>query len=155
MSIYEDVRPRKISPFRSIPIDDLEGCYAIEQACFGKEAWPREPFMQTLRESAIMILFKNMKRDMILGFVTGRLFFSPKDEVCFYISFLEVLPEFQKKRIGTQLLGWLEDGLFHSGITKVFLNARAEVSAFYFKKGYSMSERWSENLYEKKLAGGK
>jgi len=109
--------------------------WRIECACFGKDAHFNADF-RPLLEEATTIICRDGVNNAILGFISGRICAMkssvPADNfLYFYINYLEVLPEFQKKGIGRELLKRLESFLRPLNVDTIFLNCRSSVAQFY------------------------
>lgn len=109
--------------------------WRIECACFGKDAHFNTDF-RPLLEEATTITCRRSVSGKILGFISGRIcamkaLVLADDFLYFYINYLEVIPEFQKRGIGRELLKRLETFLRPLKVDTIFLNCRSSVAQFY------------------------
>jgi len=96
--------------------------------------WPnpptREQLFQILENSYTIVLALDSVKDMVVGFVNAL-----SDKVIYsYIPLLEVLPEYQKKGIGRELIKRIENSL--QNMYAIDIVCDDDVSSFYSKLDY-------------------
>ena len=129
----------RISDLSNISEQDLEGFFG---------GWPNKPtlraHLQQLQGSSRAIIAREAGTARIVGVITAL-----TDDVLFaYISSLEVLPEYQGRGIGQDLVNAMFEQLKH--VYAIDLVCDPDVQPFYAKTGlipyHSMISRRRENI---------
>ena len=89
---------------------------------------------QILKDRITIINYDNNKPN---GFIS---FYKLKDESLVEISYLFILPEYQKKGIGSILINACEDIVKKFDVKRIKLGAEPKSIEFYFKHGYLKTE---------------
>lgn len=123
---------------------DLLGVWALEQACFGRDAWSLIELVFALLGPGVRL--KAVAEGRLVGFVMGE----PKPAERFaWIATLGVHPDFQRRGIATQLLNAVEARLTEPTIKLTVRHSNEGALALYRKFGYTAVGRW-----ERYYAGG-
>jgi ribosomal protein S18 acetylase RimI-like enzyme len=129
---YEILETKKIPHI--IEASVIMKLWKIECACFGKDAHFCSEFRPRLEDATTIICYDRVN-DAIYGFISGRICAMKSsgdgDFLYFYVNYIEVLPEFQKRGIGRELLKKLEAFLRPLKVDTIFLNCRSSVAQFY------------------------
>ncbi len=132
---------------RPAVLDDLEVLAAIDACCFPPGiVYPKKEIAYLLRAPAVLTLVAERSRE-ILGFASLRILQrrglrqgSRRGE----LITIDVLPEFRRERVGSQLHHALEDWLRAGGGTGIELHVAVSNTAaigFYQRLGYSVIAR--------------
>lgn len=115
-------------------IDHLEGCF-LEGFCDG---WKKPLSPLQLREVIANSTYKVLAIDTATSKVVGIITALSDNVNWAFIPYLEVLPEYQKQGIGTELMRMMLAQLAH--INCVDLTCDSEVQPFYERFGMLKSE---------------
>jgi ribosomal protein S18 acetylase RimI-like enzyme len=126
---------------------DLPGVWALERACFGRDAWG-------VMELGIALISPNVRLKAVesarvVGFVIGEP--HPNDGYA-WIATLGVHPEFQRQGIGERLLVEAEARLTPPLLKLTVRQSNTSAIALYQKFGYASVSRW-ERYYSGGEAG--
>ena len=105
-----------------LPADDpvLEQLAALEQICFGKDAWSRDMLLSSLRQPfAHVWAVKNIQMSKIIAYAILYLAGDEGD-----IANLAVLPAYRKRGVGGTLLDTMLQQAWKEQIHTVFLEVR-------------------------------
>jgi ribosomal-protein-alanine N-acetyltransferase len=123
---------------------DLSGVWALEKACFGRDAWSLVDLVLALTSPGVRL--KAVADGRLVGFVMGE----PKPTQNFaWIATLGVHPDFQRRGIATRLLSEVEARLTVPVIKLTVRQSNQGAITLYRKFGYSPIGRW-----ERYYAGG-
>ncbi len=123
---------------------DLPGVWALEKACFGRDAWTVVDLVFALLTPGVRL--KAVSDGRLIGFVMGE----PKPAQKFaWIATLGVHPDFQRRGIATRLLNEVEARLTVPLITLTVRESNHGAIALYRQFGYAPVGRW-----ERYYAGG-
>jgi len=126
---------------------DLPGVWALEKACFGREAWS---FLELgLALISPNVRLKAMSGERLVGLVVGE---PHPYEGYAWIATLGVHPEFQRRGIGAQLLAETEARLKAPLLKLTVRQSNTPAIALYQKFGYASVSRW-ERYYSDGEAG--
>lgn len=116
---------------------DWRGVYALEQACFGLDAWgPIEIFFALVGPA---VRYKAVNGGRLVGFVMG----DPQPGQGFsWIATIGVHPDFQRRGIGGRLLAAAEAALTTPRIRLTVRRSNAGAIALYQKFGYQSTTVW-------------
>ncbi len=116
---------------------DLRGVWALEKACFGRDAWG--PFDLVFALTGPGVRLKAVAEGRLVGFVMGE----PKPAEDFaWIATLGVHPDFQRRGIGARLLAEVEARLTVPVIKLTVRQSNSGALALYRKFGYASTGRW-------------
>jgi ribosomal-protein-alanine acetyltransferase len=122
---------------KTASIRDLDSLYAIEKVCFEAEAFTRQQIASLLTDYDSMTLVAH-ESERIKGFVIGRLHVE-RNALTGHILTIDVLPDFRRHRIGTELLREMERLFRNKGAKDCRLEVREDNSAalgLYQELGY-------------------
>jgi ribosomal protein S18 acetylase RimI-like enzyme len=123
---------------------DLRGVWALEQACFGRDAWSLVDLVFALLGPGVRL--KAVVDGRLVGFVMGE----PKPAEHFaWIATIGVLPDFQRRGIASRLLAEVEARLTVPNIKLTVRQSNSGAIALYRRFGYEPVGRW-----ERYYAGG-
>ena len=117
---------------RTVNEEQLKEICALDSSAFGGKRWGKA-YMRATLDQALTILCVRGKR--IIGCLSGRLYVSTRG-VTFYINSVAVMPRYQRKGLGAQLLKKLESELRDVGVRYVTLFTLPESEGFYVRSGY-------------------
>lgn len=118
---------------------DLPGLRRLEQACFPKDAWPLLDLLAVLTWPDIVRL-KAVEDGQLVGFIAGDP--RPSDGLA-WISTVGVLPEYQRRGIGRQLLLACEERLPQERIRLCVRASNEGAINLYRNEGYLAIDTWS------------
>ena len=126
---------------------DLPGVWALEKACFGRDAWS---FLELgLALISPNVRLKAMSRERLVGLVVGE----PHPYEGFaWIATIGVHPEFQRQGIGASLLAEAEARLKVPLLKLTVRQSNTPAIALYRKFDYAPVSRW-ERYYSDGEAG--
>src|SRR5512135_2276105 len=117
---------------------DLNALSRLEQACFGKDAWPLFDLIAVLTFAEVVRL-KAVEAGAMIGFVAG----DPKpSEGLSWIATIGVLPEYRRRGIGRDLLRACEARLTTPRIRLSVRTSNAGAIQLYELEGYERMEVW-------------
>jgi ribosomal-protein-alanine N-acetyltransferase len=123
---------------------DLRGVWALEQACFGRDAWSLVDLVFALLGPGVR--FKAVAEGRLVGFIMGE----PRPAERFaWIATLGVHPDYQRRGIASQLLAAVEARLAGTTLKLTVRQSNLGAIALYRKFGYMPVGRW-----ERYYAGG-
>lgn len=135
---------------RSYHQDDLRTLHRIDQACFPQGvAYSLWELRHYIESKCSMTLVVEDEAGHIAGFIIaqrkpvrkrGRRL---RPTYCGHIITIDLLPEYRRSGIGTQLLRSIEEWLIQQGADLVFLETATDnkpAIAFYRKHGYTVLE---------------
>ena len=126
---------------------DWPGVSALEQACFGPDAWGLIEIFFALVGAGVRL--KAVSGSRLVGFVMG----DPQPSQGFsWIATIGVHPEFQRRGIGARLLASAEAGLTTPRVRLTVRRSNAGAIALYEKFGYRSTAIW-DNYYSGGEAG--
>jgi ribosomal-protein-alanine N-acetyltransferase len=126
---------------------DLPGVYALEKACFGRDAWGLVDLVFALASPGVRL--KAVADGRLVGFVMGE----PKPAERFaWIATIGVHPDYQRRGIATQLLSAVEARLTVPTIKLTVRQSNHGAIDLYRKFGYQPVGRW-ERYYASGEAG--
>jgi ribosomal-protein-alanine N-acetyltransferase len=121
--------------------EDFPRLHQIDRICFPPDvAYSRSELLFYIKHPDSITRVASLG-DRVIGFVAGRL----EDDSCAHVLTLDVIPEEQRRKVGTGLMGALHEEFARRKVVMVFLevDALAEGSRrFYENLGY----RWVETL---------
>ena len=110
------------------------------------EGWPsppsRETHMRILQKSDVVVLAVDDEISRVVGFVTA----VTDGVLAAYIPLLEVLPEYQRRRIGEELMRRVMERL--DGLYMVDLLCDPNMDAFYSRFGMKPAHAMAVRRYE-------
>jgi ribosomal protein S18 acetylase RimI-like enzyme len=122
-------------------LPDLLAVHALEQACFGRDAWGLIDTGHALLAAAVRL--KAVSGGRLVGFVVGE----PRPSQGFsWISSIGVHPDFQRHGIGAALLSAAEQQLTTPRLRLTVRRSNAGAIALYEKFGYAPVSVW-EHYY--------
>ncbi|MBI1793863.1 MAG: GNAT family N-acetyltransferase [Chloroflexi bacterium] len=117
---------------------DLGALNKLERACFDKDAWPFLDLLAVLTYSDVIRL-KAVDDGQMIGFVAG----DPHPSQGFsWIATIGVLPEYQRKGIGRQLLRACEAQLKTPRVRLSVRASNAGAIRLYEQEGYHRADVW-------------
>ncbi len=117
---------------------DLNALNRLERACFGKDAWPLFDLVAVLTFAEVVRL-KAVEANQMVGFVAG----DPKPSEGFsWIATIGVLPEFQRRGIGRELLRACEAKLTTPRIRLSVRTSNSGAIQLYELEGYVRVDVW-------------
>ncbi len=122
---------------KTASIRDLESLCAIEKLCFETEAFTRQQIASLLTDYDSITLAAH-KGERITGFIIGRLHIERNALTCHVLT-IDVLPDFRRHRIGTELLQEMERLFKEKGAKTCRLEVREDNPAalsLYQELGY-------------------
>lgn len=126
---------------------DLPAVYALERACFGRDAWGAVEIALALAGPNVRL--KATAGARLVGFVIGE----PHPHEGFaWIATLGVHPEFQRRGIAQRLLAEAEARLNTPVLKLTVRQSNGPALALYEKFGYAPVSRW-ERYYSGSEAG--
>ncbi len=123
---------------RNASILDLNALSRLERACFGTDAWPLFDLIAVLTFADVVRLKAVETGDMI-GFVAGD---ARQTESVSWIATIGVLPEFQRRGVGRELLRACEARLTTPRIRLSVRASNAGAIRLYDLEGYQRVETW-------------
>ncbi len=117
---------------------DLNALGRLERACFGKDAWPLFDLIAVLTFADVVRL-KAVETGQMVGFVAGD---TRSHDALAWIATIGVLPEYQRRGIGRELLRACEARLT---VARIRLSVRASNAGaihLYDEEGYQKVEVW-------------
>jgi ribosomal-protein-alanine N-acetyltransferase len=135
-----------IRPYQS---DDFESLHRIDQACFPRgvaySLWELRHYIESNRS---MTLVAEDEAGHIAGFIIAQMRrvrnrggTPARPACCGHIITIDLLPEYRRSGIGTQLLRTVEEALLQQGADTIFLETatdNAPALAFYRAHGYTV-----------------
>ncbi len=126
---------------------DLRGVWALEKACFGRDAWGVIELGLALVNSNVRL--KATSGERLVGLVVGE---PHPYEGYAWIATIGVHPEFQRRGIGQRLLAEAEARLKVPLLKLTVRQSNTPAIALYQKFGYASVSRW-ERYYSDGEAG--
>ena len=126
---------------------DLPGVWALEKACFGRDAWGVIELGIALVSSNVRL--KAASGERLVGLVVGE---PHPYEGYAWIATIGVHPEFQRRGIGQRLLAEAEARLTAPLLKLTVRQSNTAAIALYQKFGYASVSRW-ERYYSGGEAG--
>ena len=127
---------------------DLPGLHRLEQACFPKDAWPLLDLLAVLTWPDIVRL-KAVEDDQLVGFIAG----DPRpSEGLAWIATVGVLPEYQRRGIGRQLLLACEERLPQARVRLCVRASNEGAIRLYQQEGYLAFDTWPGYYNDKENA---
>ncbi len=123
---------------RNASILDLNALSRLERACFGSDAWPLFDLIAVLTFADVVRLKAVEAGDMI-GFVAGD---ARQTESVSWIATIGVLPEYQRRGVGRELLRACEARLTTPRIRLSVRASNAGAIRLYDLEGYQRVETW-------------
>ncbi len=123
---------------RTASILDLNALSHLERACFGKDGWPLFDLIAVLTFADVVRL-KAVEGDRMIGFVAGD---ARPSEALAWIATIGVLPEYQRRGIGRELLRACEARLTAPRIRLSVRASNAGAIRLYDLEGYQRVEVW-------------
>jgi ribosomal-protein-alanine N-acetyltransferase len=118
---------------------DIRGVRALENACFGREAWGYGELLFVYGAFGAVRL-KAVAGSRLIGFISGE----PRPGEGFaWISTIGVHPDYQRRGIGSRLLAECEARLAEPRLRLVVRARNAPAIALYREFGYEETDRWS------------
>lgn len=115
---------------------DFPGVWALERACFGRDAWGPLEITYTLLVGTVRL--KIVADDRLVGFAVGE---AHRREGEGWITTLGIHPEYQRRGLGKDLLARTE-ALLSQPVLKLTVRAsNAPAIALYRQAGYMPVER--------------
>jgi len=111
---------------------DLPAIHALEHACFGPDAWSWLELVVLLFSAGVRL--KAVADERLVGFVAGE---RKPAEGCAWIVTIGVLPEYQRRGIGEQLLTESETQLAMPAVKLTVRESNQSAIALYRKLGYT------------------
>jgi ribosomal protein S18 acetylase RimI-like enzyme len=112
----------------------------VEQACFGKDAWPFLDLLAVLTWSDVIRL-KAVEAGHMIGFIAGDQ--RPPGDTG-WIATIGVLPEFQRQGIGRALLHACEDKLPQPCLRLCVRASNFAAIEMYRNEGYLVVDTWKK-----------
>lgn len=113
---------------------DWRGVWQLEKACFGPDAWGWLDLLSALLTAHVRL--KAQVGPRVAGFIVGE---RHPLEGCAWIATLGVLPEFQRRGLGAQLLAETEARLNMEVIKLTVRETNTAAIALYERFGYRHS----------------
>jgi len=137
---------------------DLGALRHLEKICFPKDAWPLLDLIGVLTFRGVIRL-KAINENQMVGFVAGDV---KRTEGVAWIATIAVLPEYQKRGIGTALLQACETQIPVNRIRLCVRPSNHNAIRLYEKVGYTRVGEWTRYyqddeaalVMEKKKMGG-
>jgi ribosomal protein S18 acetylase RimI-like enzyme len=124
---------------------DLPSVIRLEKACFPRDAWPLLDLVAVLVWPKV-VRMKAVEDGKLVGFIASE---SRPSEKLAWIATLGVLPEYQRRGIGLQLLLECERRLTQPSI-RLCVRVNNEVAInLYIKEGYRAVDTWREYYNDK------
>ena len=148
---FESLRDRQVIVmeinYRLFTKEDSEAVIDLWRRCELIVPWnaPEKDILRKLSVNDDLFILAEEKRGIIASAMGGY------DGHRGYIYYLAVLPEFQKKGVGSEILKKIETKLLNNGCPKINLfvrNTNLKVQAFYKKNKYKIQE---SQVYGKRL----
>ncbi len=117
---------------------DLNVLRQVENACFGKDAWPLWDLVAALTLPDIVRL-KAIEGGQMIGFVAGEI---KRSEGMGWITTLGVLPEYRRQGVASALLSACEDQLAQPRIRLCVRRTNEGAIKLYERFGYSRVGLW-------------
>jgi len=141
--------------YRKNPIDiltatlrDLGPLRRIEQACFLKDAWSLLDLLAVLTWPEVVRL-KAVEGGQMIGFIAG----DPRPaENLAWIATVGVLPEYQRRGIGREMLRECEKRLTQARIRLCVRVSNEPAIRLYQQEGYLAMDTWREYYNDKENA---
>ena len=148
---FESLRDRQVIVmeinYRLFTKEDSEAVIDLWRRCELIVPWndPEKDILRKLSVNDDLFILAEKKGGVIASAIGGY------DGHRGYIYYLAVLPEFQKKGVGSEILKKIETKLLNNGCPKINLfvrNTNLRVQAFYKKNKYKIQE---SQIYGKRL----
>ncbi|MCB9033176.1 MAG: GNAT family N-acetyltransferase [Chitinophagales bacterium] len=109
--------------------------------------WSNKPKMETLQQILVASKYKVIAIDTTKNKIVGFIYATTDNYLSAYIPLLEVLPEYQKKGIGTKLLEILLEQL--AEFYMIDLSCDSSLIEYYKTKGFQQSNAMIIRNYNK------
>ena len=119
---------------------DLKAVHQLEKACFQRDAWPLLDILGALTVPQI-VRIKAQDGDQLVGFIAADL---RRSQATAWIATLAVLPDYQKRGIGSRLLGACEEEIQQPLIRLCVRQNNLPAIQLYQKYGYRQVETWKK-----------
>ncbi len=136
-------------PIEIVPasLRDLPGVWALERACFGRDAWGPVDLWLALTSRGVRL--KAISGQRLVGFVMAE---ARADQGLAWIATIGVHPEFQRRGIGARLLAAAEARVSLPLLKLTVRETNRGALALYRRFGYRPVGRW-ERYYADGEAG--
>jgi ribosomal protein S18 acetylase RimI-like enzyme len=121
-------------------IRDLGALRRLEQACFGKDAWPLLDLMAVLTWPDVVRL-KAVDDGEMIGFIAGD---SRPSQGVAWIATIGVDPGYQRRGIGYKLLRAVEERVKFPRVKLTVRISNDGAISLYKKSGYRMVDIWKK-----------
>lgn len=133
------------SPLPADEIGDFEDLVKLDAEYFEGLSWGYTKMRSVCNQAFTLTAYIN---GVFAAGLTGRLYFSSKAAVSFYINSFAVKPCFQRLKVGVSMLRKLEDELGRRDVYHLTLHCSKQVKTFYVKNGFQIINK-SPLLMEK------
>lgn len=123
---------------------DLGPLRKLEQACFGKDAWPILDLIAVLTFSDV-VRFKAIMDDQMIGFVAGD---TRRRDGLAWIAIIAVDPQYRRQGVGRALLLACESKLNVPSVRLTVRLSNSAAIALYEKEGYRTADIWKGYYYD-------